>query len=472
MQTWKGWNAMSGYKHATVTISEQEYRRLHDADMKRRFKGHTKAKAKNSGQATELTNALQQMENRQQQLEQAFSDLDQNFDRSETAAIQEILLQNALCYESLTGLIEETTLSASDSIAFLSERFTAAMQREREQYRGHLQSLVQRLDSHEQREQVRTEVARQWLRQAVVLADFIQEQFNHERFLPGRLSKILRSLNFAQNNLAQGFLESSLQVSQQAFLELSELHFELEQCIVEWQTEYEKTNHTIRQILTDLELNSSVNALGLQGEELSDQVDLDYWTEGKYRQLLDVCRKVRTRLDQDQEHLSTEELKRVNTELFPFMTERFESILYEARFKALNSQLRMNIAERALQALEVHGFKLNESGYADKDMRARFTADLENSDGSHVSIQVLPNDQSTQELTNELIVITNHPYLKTEQEARLQWEELRQTLNQYNLNVSRPEVRSIPPGSMPDPRKSPTFINQQLLHAKSQEDVR
>ena len=279
---------MSGYKRATVTISEQEYRRLHDADMKRRFRGHTKMKAKNLGPTGDFTDTLQQMENRQRQLEQAFHDLDHNFTLSETEVMEEILTQNALCYENLSALLEETTSNTSDSLTLLSQRFTEEMQREREQYRNYLQSLVQRLDTYEHREQVKAEVARQWLRQSVVLADFIQEQFNHERFLPGRLSKILRSLNFAQNNLAQGFPESSLQISQQAFLELSDLHFELEQCVVEWQTQYEKTHHAIDQILSDLELNSSVNALGLQGEDLTDLVDLDYWTEGKYRHLLET----------------------------------------------------------------------------------------------------------------------------------------------------------------------------------------
>jgi hypothetical protein len=465
---------MSGYKRATVTISEEEYRRLHETDVKRRFRDRNKTKARSSGQVPDLVNTLRQMENRQRQLEEAFGSLDQNFNHNEaeTEAMQEILMQNALCYESLATIVEETASNASESLATFSQRFTDEMQREREKYRNHLQSLVQRLDSYEQREQAKAEVARRWLRQSVVLADFIQEQFNHERFLPGRLSRILRSLNFAQDNLAQGFLESSLQVSQQAFLELSDLHFELEQCIVEWQAEYEKANHAIHQILPDLELNSRVNALGLQGEELIEQVDLDYWTEGKYRQLLNVCRKVMAGLVQDQEHISTEELRRINAELFPIITERFESIVYEARLNALNSQLRMNIAERALQALEIHGFKLNESGYANKDMRGRFMADLENVDGSRVSIQVLPKDPSAQELTNELVVITNHPYLKTEQEARLQWEELCRSLNQYNLNVSRPEVRAAPMLSVPDLAEHSTFLNQQPTLSKRQTNVR
>ena len=464
---------MSGYKRATVTISEQEYRRLHETDMKRRFRGHTKTKARNSGQAPDLANTLRQMENRQRQLEAAFGSLDQNFVQNEAATetVQEILMQHARCYESLAAIVEETASNAGDSLAHLSQHFTEAMDREREQYRDHLQSLVRRLDTSEQREQVKADAARRWLRQSVVLADFIQEQFDHERFRPGTLSKIFQRLNFAQNNLAQGFFESSLQVSQQAFLELSELHFELEQCVVEWQNGYEKAQHGLHQVLTDLELHPSVNALGLQGEELTEQVDLDYWTQGKYRHLLNVCRKVMTRLVQDQAHLSTEELGRIQTELLPVMTERFESIVYEARLNALNSQLRMNIAEQALQALEIHGFRLNESGYANKDMRAQFMAVLENSDGSRVRIQVLPKDSSTQELTNELVVITNHPYLKTEQEARLQWEELCRSLNQYNLHVSRPEVRAAPAVTVSDPIQQPILLNQPPTLSKRQPDV-
>jgi hypothetical protein len=61
---------MSGYKRATVTISEEEYRRLHETDVKRRFRDRNKTKARSSGQAPDLVNTLRQMENRQRQLEE------------------------------------------------------------------------------------------------------------------------------------------------------------------------------------------------------------------------------------------------------------------------------------------------------------------------------------------------------------------------------------------------------------------
>jgi hypothetical protein len=206
----------------------------------------------------------------------------------------------------------------------------------------------------------------------------------------------------------------------------------------------------------------------LEGEELIEQVDLAFWSNGKYRELLDRSQRLLMLLAQERRSISTEDLKRTYNEFLPLLRETFESIIYEARLSALNSQLRMNIAERALQALETHGFRLNASGYTNKDMRAAFTANLENADGSQVMIEVLPTQKAQQELTNELVVITNHPTLRTEHEARLQWQELCRTLNQYDLDVSRPEIRATPPltAAEPAPQDVPLILSKRHHHVR------
>src|SRR5215213_2167030 len=461
---------MSGYKRATVTISEEEYRRLHQADMKRRFKEHSK-EDKPSRQTAELNHTLRDMENRQQALERALNSLDVDFDWMGAEMVQDIRAQNARCYESLATMIEETASDANASLALLSQRFTEEMQREREHYRNHLHSVFQRLDTYEQQEKSKTAAARRWLGQSAALADFIQKQFDHERFQPGKFSRIFNSLHLAQDNLAQGFSESSLQSSQQAFLELSELRLELEQQVVEWQTEYASARNALTQFVAELEMNSSVNAFGLEGEELAEQVDLSYWSNGRYRELLDKSRQLLNLLAEDQRSIPTEELKRTHRELLPILVDRFESIIYDARLNALNSQLRMNIAERALQALENQGFKLNEAGYAHQDMRAAFTASLENPDGSRVMIEVLPTEKAKQELSNELVVITNHPYLKTEHEARLQWQELCHSLHQYDLQVSHPEIHAVPPNTTTESVERSPLLNQPLIHSERHHNV-
>jgi tetratricopeptide (TPR) repeat protein len=460
---------MSGYKRATVTISEQEYRRLHQEDMKRRFGGHTKARKHSSKKSVDLTQSLRQMEDRQQQLEQALGTLNNDLIQSGAEAIQDVLEQNSLCFERLESVIQETRAGVGESFGLISQQLAQRLQDEGEHYRQGLQQLARRLDAYRHKEQAKEKLARQWLRRSVILSEFIQGQFDHERFRPGRLSKIMQRLDFAQDNLAGGSADASLQSSQQAFLDLSELHFELEQCILEWQAEHEQAQNALTEMLSEIRLNSHVTAFDLQGNALPEQVDLDYWTNGKYRLVLDQCKKFLTLLCEEQ--LSTEEMKQIRTDVLPVIAQYFDSVVYEARLNALNSQLRINIADRALQALECHGFQLRGAGYTGKDMRASFTVHLENADGSQVSIEVLPAQTKTQELANELIMISKHPHLKTEEEARLQWDELCRTFSQYQLNVSRPEIRSAAPAIQSE-GEDVTLPNQQSLTSRSRSDVR
>ncbi len=236
------------------------------------------------------------------------------------------------------------------------------------------------------------------------------------------------------------FMSSSLQGCQQSYLELTDLNAVLEQLVLSWQTAFEKTYELINDLLYQMVSNGKLNAVGLQGEELPDLVDLNYWTNGRFSQLLGHSRQLAANLVQDQSILAMEDLDRVYNQIIPVIRELFESIIYEARLSALNSQLRMNIAEKALQALENHGFCLETSGYSDDDMRSQFNAQLASPDGSEVTINVLPTARSSEELSNEIVVITTHPYLKTDHEARMHWDELSYTLSQYNLKVSRPEI--------------------------------
>ena len=129
---------MSGYKRATVKISEEEYRRLHQADVERRFKTHSRTQEKTSRQVADLTHTLREMENRQQQLEHVLSTLDQDADWAGVEMLQDVLVQNARCYENLASIIDETNSNTEASFLFLSQQVTEQMQREREQYHYHL----------------------------------------------------------------------------------------------------------------------------------------------------------------------------------------------------------------------------------------------------------------------------------------------------------------------------------------------
>ena len=458
---------MSGYKHATVTISQEEYRRLQETAVKKKFKEFSKLNTSDPNREQDLLNVIGQLEERERLLQNQLSSFEQPADQLDDSALQAILDQNAACYSNLATSIKNSNSSLQDDLIYMTEEFSRALDQQRESYYLNIQSIFRDQDEYQSKENAKNESAFVWFNRCLILADFIQNQFDHERFAPGKFNKILRNLNLAESNLTNGFSEASLQSSQQIYLDLSDLNFELEQELIQWQTRFDRTYLAINEFISQMEANASVPAVGLKGEELPNQVELNYWTDDKYNELLNHCRQLAMYMILDQNILSYEDIDRIYLQIIPVIQESFESLINDARLNALNSQLRMNIAEKALNALENHGFLLDTAGYKDDDMRSEFNAHLECPDGSEVSIQVIPTEIPANELSNDLVVITTHPYLKTEHEARLQWEELSHTLNQYNLKVSHPKIHPTPPTEESDPSTQTRVHNQISAHSVS-----
>jgi hypothetical protein len=460
----EGWIEMSGYKHATVTISQDEYRRLQEADIKKRFKEFSRISAQDAGQNEVVLNLIKEMEVRELQLQNALNSMEQSTQPYDNEILQNILNQNSRYYDNLAGILRETNTDLENTISSLTEEFSQAMQQEREQVFQNLQSLFYEQMLYQGREFEKEDAAQQWLARCLGYAEFIQNQYDHRRFTPGCMERIMRNLGNAEANLANGFTEISIQTSQQSFLELSDLNFELEQLILQWQSAYELTMAEVNDFIMQMDANALVHGLDLQGMELPELVNLDYWTQGRYQQLLIHCKQLANYLVEDRSILSLDDIDRIYNQVLPAIRESFESIVFDSRLGALNSQLRMNIAEKALQALEQHGFVLDKAGYSDNDMRAQFNARLECMDGSQVTIQVLPTEKSSQELSNDLVVITTHPYLKTDHETMLQWEEMSQTLRQYQLKVSRPEVLTIEEATSTEQYRRSKLLEQSQSH--------
>jgi hypothetical protein len=457
---------MSGFKHATVTISQEEYRRLQQADIRNRFTKINEFRSGPSDHDEVVRSLLNQLEERERQFQAALAATDQSMSQTDDRFFQSILNQNALYYENLVATIRTTNLDIEESFANLTENIFRDIQADRVLINQSLQSIILEQESYQYNEDVKSYAAQQWLDGCFLLVGFLQNQFDHERFNPGRLERILRNLQIAEANFNNGFFESSLQTSQQMYLELTDMNFELEQLLFQWQTGYDQTCNAIDELVFQMVSNGKVNAIGLQGEELPNLVDLNYWTNGRFVQLLSHARQLSYNLAQEQDILTVEDLDRIYYQILPVIRETFGNLISDARFSALNSQLRMNIADKALEALENHGYSLDSSGYSDEDMRSEYNAHLAMADGSEVTIKVLPTENSSQELTNELVVITTHPYLKTDHEARLQWEELSQTLTQYNLKVSRPEIGSNSPSFISAPSREQTVSEKKYTEVE------
>src|ERR1041384_6829629 len=83
---------MSGHKRATVTISEEEYRRLHEADIQRRFRKKKGADHHEREQQIRAMNvAFDQMQDRQNYYETLIADLGDEVLRIEEDTSRELL---------------------------------------------------------------------------------------------------------------------------------------------------------------------------------------------------------------------------------------------------------------------------------------------------------------------------------------------------------------------------------------------
>ncbi len=106
---------MSGYKHATVTISREEYQRLHEADMKKRFKEFNRIVSQDSGQDQMVLGLISQLEERERQLQAVLASTGQRSGQADNGLLQNLLDQNAVYYENLIASLRNNNWELQNS---------------------------------------------------------------------------------------------------------------------------------------------------------------------------------------------------------------------------------------------------------------------------------------------------------------------------------------------------------------------
>ena len=434
---------MSGFKRATVTISEQEYRRLHEADMQKRFRKKKKADTREREQELQaMRTAFDEMQDRQRYYETLISQLDDELLRMEENTSRELVAYQAALNQELNEQLDLASTESSAIMESLTERFQEELQRERSNFYQSLQRFDRQMELWNQDARNKNHLANQWMAQSITIYDFIKNQFETDRFAPGRIEAVGRRLALAQANLDQGMPEASLQASQQAFMELSDLRVELETRTLEWQSQFQITHAAAKELQRSILANAQVPALDVAGRELPFLIDLDYWSGGAYQVLLGEAKGLYQHLRKRQRSLGIEELRRIKDHELALLQTRLKSMIYQARLEAIQSQLRINIADLALQALESQGYSLQEAGFAEDDKRGSFVATLRNEDQSSISLTIMP--KQGQEMASDLIVISNDKAMRTAGELIARFQAIRSSLGQKGLTVRQVQSNAPP----------------------------
>jgi len=427
---------MSGYKRATITLTRDEYDRLHESADKLRALpeiSHHQTDVISQQSIDALRKNLETIENRQVVFRHLITDFNgqiRTYEENNSRRFAELQSdlnrraeQNAgRLWDRVTGLIADQ-----------ERNLTAQLTQSRLETQVVLESFQEELNQIVGDEQRKISLAEDWLAAAETLLEFVQDHYACELFLPGRLDGIQRSLFQARQNLDLGLAESAIISLQQSYFTLSDMHQQLEKLQNEWQMMVFTNWETANQILAIAESSDFVQAVDLDGNPLPFEINIGYWSDGALERLIEKLNAFLDDLVNPQIAMSLETLHAWREKDLPSFYKELEDIVLDARIQAINSQLRINIADLVVCALSQQGFHLEDAEYRASDERQAYTARLTTLDGSEVIVMVEPKGSDLGE--NELQLRSLDREQRTEHELQQRWTEISRSLTGYGLSV-------------------------------------
>lgn len=434
---------MSGYKRTIVSISRAEYQKMHEAEIRTRLL--QKSLDEVMDELDQRTSAfawqeLERIQNRQSDLRDSLGQYNQELNRIEWEYGQRMAAQQQENILSLQASQNAVLQATENKLSRQSQDFYNLLKAEedyRKQQIGSLQIQIQ--NQLKNRGQV-IEHAANWLQAANLMADFLQNHYTFSPELSDSFILVNQKLNMSANNLAVGATEAALVQAQESYMEYSTIRIRLDQFE---QNHLRLRSEVLGELLTlnrILEDSQSIPAIDLDGIELPQQIDVDWWCQGDYTKLRNEVNQCLEAVQDPQVDVDDSFLVEMIDHTCPRWQETMEELIVRARYKVLGSQLRINIADVVIQALEEEGFALQGGMYQQSDMRKTFDARVRNLAGNEVVIHVLPSE--TDLVKNELHIESKDLASVSETELKHRAVEVASALNRHGLEVAPFQVTS------------------------------
>lgn len=426
---------MSGYKRATVTLTRDEYDRLRESAEKLRTLPEVEThltETINQQSIDALRKNLETIENRQVVFRHLITDFNGQIRAYEERNTQRFTDFQAVISARAQEVAGSLWDNVTDLIADQEKRVEAQLTQSRQETAeviGVLQNEIARIAGNEQ---YKEKIASDWLAAAEAVYDYLEENYFCDVFLPGRLDGIRRSVDQARVNLDDGLIESAVLSLQQDYFRLSDTHQEIEKIQSEWQMLLLANWETLNQILAVAEASAYVQAVDLNGEPLPYEINVTYWSDGRLSQLIEDIHALLDALSSG-EVIPLETLHVWREREIPALYQCLEDVVLDARIQAINSQLRINIADLVVCALSEQGFHLQAASYRASDERQAYMARMTALDGGEVIVKVEPKGAELGE--NELQLRSLDQKMRTEHELHQRWREISRSLSNFGLDV-------------------------------------
>lgn len=441
---------MSGSKR--VTVDEAEWQEAYAAaarlrDVNRELPGMLDTLRRQ--QAEQIARLTAQAQARQEQLEQALAGLSDQTKRLEAQTTRRIRERVALLWSDMRKEATELRRDARRQLDEQERRFQAAISQERTERGEEAAKLQQQIsDVRKDREQSLAD-ARALAADARLLYQAIGANLPHERFAPGRLAALATRLAVAESDIGKGRGEAAIAQLQEMRLNLGELRAEVELRDAEWQAAQITAMQATTVLLEQIRINARLDVADADGNVLPDSVlDVDFWSDGELGDLQAEVAELAESAASQTDPPSLETLRSIAATRTPELDAQLTDIVGRARQRQIASQIRVNLAEMVVSALEdCTGFVWQEGAaiYAGQDPRNAFYSKLKHTDDSEIVVEVAPDEDNKSCVLRVLSYDANTP---DEEERVSRFHAIADSLRQQGLEVSDPAAD---PGA-PDPR--------------------
>jgi hypothetical protein len=170
----------------------------------------------------------------------------------------------------------------------------------------------------------------------------------------------------------------------------------------------------------------------MEGRELPVRINIDEWSSRRLTDLGSRLKDLLNKVEDSDNFIETAVLRNMLDDQLAQVEKEIADTVAAVRLQVLDSQLRVNIADIVIQALNTQGFALQEAGYEESNKRAGYAASLRSLGGDEIVVHVTPGNDFGE---NSLQLDSFDADRRTRHELVQRAEEISQALKQRGLTT-------------------------------------
>jgi hypothetical protein len=434
---------MSGHKRTTVSLGDMDFEKIQGLEdrLKTVEKDYDRILKKvRENQSTELKEIYSKFHQDEQEFQQnIFQSISYNSVSVENNLIE---LQNnitttqenqvALFHQQLCNLESGMVENTSEMIFDFGNQIIQAIDSYISERDSEIENLrLEFLSNGETKQAISIDA----VHSANNLFDYVSNNYPVDRYFSSEMEEVFDEIAQSQKNVEDGFYDAGLLDAQHSFRKLEKIRIFVKEKELIRQYHLALAREAYFELIEIARSNQTINAIGLDQEDLGIDIDVSFWSGNRYRKVMKEINSNINRLDNYGESLGEGDLRKILEVDLPRLKDQLQQSIYLARRNVLASQIRYNIASRVVQALGEQGFILTSGSYAESDQRCLYQVHLSHIDGSEVIVEVkeIEDEMSASQLELESLDAN----VRSEHELRQRAYEVARSLRQYGLRVGK-----------------------------------